>query len=81
MAGQSQNKSVLSAKKNEEVAISLPSVTFSRQVKEDEILFSSLNEYEFKKLKESKKLLSHEEITILQEIARIKRKTKATWGL
>jgi translation initiation factor 5B len=78
---QSENKSVESAKKGMEVAISLPNVTFGRQVREDEVLFSSITETEFKKLKENKKLLSHEEISILQEIARIKRKEKAVWGL
>jgi translation initiation factor 5B len=78
---QSQNKTLAQAKKGEEVAISFPNITAGRQVKEDEILFSSISEVEFKHLKENKKLLSHDEIMILQEIARIKRKEKATWGL
>ena len=78
---QSHNKSVTQSKKGEEVAISLPSVTIGRQLKEDEVLFSSLNEDEYRKLKANKKLLSHDEISILQEIARIKRKERATWGL
>ncbi|MEM2956589.1 MAG: translation initiation factor IF-2 [Candidatus Pacearchaeota archaeon] len=78
---QSKNKTIESAKKNDEVAISLPNVTIGRQLKEDEILFSSLSEEEFRKLKENKKLLSQDEIAILQEIVRIKRKEKATWGL
>ena len=78
---QYQTKSVGKSKKGDEVAVSLPNITIGRQLKEDEILFSSLNEDEYRKLKENKKLLSHDEITILQEIARIKRKQKATWGL
>ena len=78
---QSKNKSVTSAKKGDEVAISLPNITIGRQLKEDEVLFSSISEMEFRQLKENKKLLSPDEITILQEIARIKRKEKATWGL
>jgi len=78
---QSQNKSVQQAKKGDEVAVSLPNITYGRQVKEGEILYSNLNETEFKKLKENKKLLNAEEITILQEIAQIKRREKDTWGI
>ena len=78
---QSQKKAVQSAKKGEDVAISLPSITFGRQVNEGEILFSDINEHEFRNLKANKKLLSPNEITILQEIAKIKRTKKATWGL
>jgi translation initiation factor 5B len=78
---QSHNKAVLSAKKAEEVAISLPSITYGRQVRENDILYSNISEYEFRKLKESKKLLNNEEITILQEIASIKRREKDTWGI
>jgi translation initiation factor 5B len=78
---QSNKKSVVQAKKSEEVAISLPSTTYGRQIKESDILYSSVSEHEFRKLKESKKLLNNEEITILQEIASIKRKEKATWGI
>jgi translation initiation factor 5B len=78
---QSHNKPVGSAKKGEEVAISLPNVTIGRQLKEDEVLFSSLNEDEYRKLKSNKSLLNHDEISIFQEIARIKRKERATWGL
>jgi len=80
-AVQEKNKSLTEAKKGAEVAISLPNITFGRQIKEDEILFSSLNEDEFKRLKANKSLLSSEEVAILQEIARIKRIEKATWGL
>jgi len=78
---QSKNKSVGESKKGDEVAISLPNITIGRQLKEDETLYSSLSENEFKSLKQNKKLLSPSEIAILQEIARIKRKEKATWGL
>ena len=47
---QSEGKSVKEAKKGMEVAVSLPNITFGRQVKEDEILFSAINESEFKQL-------------------------------
>ena len=78
---QSQSKSVQKAKKGEEVAISLPKITFGRQIKEGEILYSNLNEEEFRKLKENKKYLNQDEIKILQEISEIKRKEKPTWGI
>jgi translation initiation factor 5B len=78
---QSHNKSVQQSKKGDEVAISLPNITYGRQVREGDILYSNINESEFRKLKENKKLLNAEEITILQEIAVIKRREKDTWGI
>ena len=78
---QAENKGISQAIQGQEVAISLPSVTYGRQIKEDDILYSSLNEQEFLKLKENKKYLNSDEISLLQEIAEIKRKTKATWGI
>lgn len=78
---QSEGKGVHSAKKGQEVALSLPGITFGRQIKEGDILYSELNESEFRKLKENKSLLSSEELNIMKEIAEIKRKEKSTWGL
>lgn len=78
---QSENKSVEKAIAGHELAISLPSVTFGRQIKEDDILYVNLGEDEFRKWKENKKYLSTSEIKVLQEIAEIKRKTKPTWGI
>lgn len=66
---------------NQEVAISLPNTTYDRQLKESRFLYSDLNEFQFRKFKENKELLSSEEKKILQEIAAIKRKTKLTWGV
>ncbi len=78
---QSENKSVPEATKGKDVAISLGNVTFGRQVHENDVLYSDLAEEEFLKLKENKKLLAADEIAVLQEIAGIKRKAKATWGI
>ncbi len=78
---QSEGKSVEKAEKGKELAISLPNITFGRQVKEEQTLYSAITENEFRKFKENKKYLSQEEIKILQEIAKIKRKEKATWGI
>jgi translation initiation factor 5B len=80
-AVQSEGKGVKEAKKGQEVALSLPSITYGRQIKEGDTLYSELNEFEFRKLKENKSLLSAEEMNILKEIAEIKRKEKSTWGL
>ncbi|MGB9707719.1 MAG: translation initiation factor IF-2 [Candidatus Pacearchaeota archaeon] len=78
---QSESKSVEKAMTGTELAISLPNVTFGRQIKEDETLYVDLGEEEFRKWKENKRYLNGSEIKVLQEVAEIKRKTKATWGI
>lgn len=78
---QSEGKSVELAEKGQEVAISLPSITIGRQVKEKEILYSFLTETEFRKLQENRKYLSSDELAALQEILEIMRKQKPTWGI
>lgn len=78
---QSEGKGVEKATQGMELAISLPNVTFGRQVKEDDVLYADLIGDEFLRLKENKKYLSSGEIKVLQEVAEIKRKTKATWGI
>ena len=80
-AMQVKGKGVKEAKKGEEVAISLPSITYGRQVKEGDILYVDITDYQFKNLKNNKDLLSYDEIKTLQELAEIKRKTKPTWGI
>ena len=75
------SKGMDKAEAGKDVAISLPGTIYSRQLKPEMILYSNLNEQEFLKLKENKKYLSQQEISLLQEIATIKRKTKATWGV
>jgi translation initiation factor 5B len=78
---QCEGKNVDKAKQGKELAISVPRITFGRQVREDDILYSDLNENDFSILKENKKYLSKQETSLLQEIANIKRKLKATWGI
>lgn len=80
-AVQSEGKSLEQAKKGEEVAISLPGITFDRQMKDVKYLYSNINEAQFREFKQNKDLLSQEEISVLQEIAQIKRRTKPTWGV
>jgi len=77
---QSEGKAIEKATKGKEVAISLPNVTVGRQVKKSDILYADIPERDFVQLKENKKLLTNDEISLLQEIVKIKRKEKATWG-
>jgi translation initiation factor 5B len=78
---QSEKVNVKEASKGKEVAISVPGVTFDRQLEKDEILYSNLSETQFRKFKDNKSLLSQDEIKTLQEIASIKRKELLTWGI
>lgn len=78
---QHEKSSINHAEKGKEVAISIPGVVFDRQLVVGENLYSNLSEFQFRKFKEYKDLLSQEEKQILQEIAMIKRKEKVTWGI
>lgn len=69
------------AEKGKEVAISIPGVNFERQLVVGEFLYSNLSEYQFRKFKEYKDLLTSEEKSVLQEIALVKRKENDTWGI
>jgi len=80
-AVQSEGKSIDEARSGQEVAISLPGVNFERQLKDTTLLFSDIGELQFREFKANKELLSSEEISVLQEIAQIKRKQKPTWGV
>lgn len=64
-----------------QVAISLPNLTVGRQINENEILFSSIPEQDFRRLKVLKKYLKKEEIDVLKEIAELKRKKNPLWGV
>ena len=77
---ENQNK-INEAKKGMQVAISLPGITFDRQLAEIKELYSDINEYQFRNFKENKDILTQDEIKALQEIAQIKRKEKPTWGV
>ena len=63
-----------------EVAISIPGANYERQLKILKCFYSDINESQFKNFKKNKDLLSSKEMNLLQEIAEIKRKTKADWG-
>lgn len=80
-ATQVDGKTVEEAKKGQEVALSLPGVSFDRRLKDVEYLFSDIGEAQYREFKDNKELLSQEEVQVLQEIAQIKRKVKVTWGV
>jgi len=78
---QYEKNSVEKAEKGEEIAISVPGVNFERRLKVGENLYSNLSEFQFRKFKDNKDLLTNEEKQVLQEIVAIKRKENITWGI
>lgn len=78
---QHDKKSVEESKEGDEVAISISNLNYERQLKEKRFLFTNLGENQFKEFKKNKDLLSGNEISIIKEIADIKRKTKENWGV
>ena len=78
---QQDKENVKEAEKGKQVAVSLTGITIGRQVQEDTVLYSSIPETHFRKLKEFKKYLSQEEIELLKEIAKIMRKDNTVWGV
>ncbi len=78
---QQEQENIEKAEKGKQVAVSLPDVTIGRQLHEEDILYSAIPEEHFRKLKEFKKYLTHEEIRILKEIAEIMRKNNPMWGV
>ena len=77
---QSENKSVEEAIQGQEVAISIEGVTVGRQIKGDDILYTSIPESDAKKLKEMD-ALNIDEKDILNRIIEIKRKGDKFWGM
>ena len=78
---QHEKESVNSVEKGKQIALAMEGVTIGRQINEGDILFSAINEDEFRKLKELKSHLSHDEIEILKEIAEMMRKDNPLWGV
>jgi len=78
---QEEKTNLPEAIKGKEVAISIPGVTFDRQLEKGETLYGNLYESQFRKFKDNKELLTQDEIKVLQEIAEIKRRKNLTWGV
>ena len=77
---QLEKETVEKAEKGKQVAISMPHIIIGRQLNEGDILYSSLTEEEFRKLKEYKETLSTDERETMKEIAEIMRKENPVWG-
>ncbi len=77
---QSENKSVSEASENMEVAISIPGANFDRGLRGKEFLYSDITSSQFKNFKKNKDLLSSKELSILREIAEIKKQKRADFG-
>ncbi|MFW6233288.1 MAG: hypothetical protein ACOC3Z_01350, partial [Nanoarchaeota archaeon] len=77
---QSENKSVEEAEKGKQVAISIPNINFERRLKDIEFIYPDISEKQFREFKKNKDLLTGDEISTLNEIKDIKRKTKENWG-
>ncbi len=78
---QENQKKINEAGIGQEIAISLPGVTFDRQLDGVRELYSDLTENQFRKFKENKDLLTQDEVQTLQKISQIKRAKKETWGV
>lgn len=77
---QSEGRSVEQAGEGEELAISVPGINFERRTKDIGFLYSDMAESQFRDFRKNKDLLNPREISALQEIAEIKRRSKADWG-
>lgn len=78
---QDSGKNINSAKKGQEIAISIQNVTVGRQVSEEDIFYSLPPSHEAKLLvKQFAHKLSPEELQILKEIIEIQRKINPAYG-
>ncbi len=78
---QHEKENVSEADKGKQVAVSLPGVTVGRQIEGESVLYSAVPEDHFRKLKGLKQYLKEDEIEVIKEIAKIKRKDNAVWGV
>ncbi|MBI4453075.1 translation initiation factor IF-2 [Candidatus Woesearchaeota archaeon] len=72
---------VSETKRGEQLAVAMDGVTVGRQIHERDILYVSITEEEFRKLKSYKEYLSPDEKEVLNEIAEIMRKSNPVWGV
>ena len=71
-------QSLEEASQGEEVAIAMDGITVGRQIKEGDVLYSDINERDFRLLKEEN--LNVDENMIMEEIKSLRRKTSPFWG-
>jgi len=78
---QADKEKVKELEKGKQAAVSLPGVTFGRQINDEDVLYSAIPEEDFRQLKKLKKHLSAEERETIKEIAVIMRKQHPVWGI
>ena len=78
---QHEKENVNEINSGKQVAIAMPDIIIGRQIHEGDILYSDIPEKDFVKLKKLTKYLNKTEIGLLKEIAQIKRKENALWGV
>jgi len=78
---QHENKSIQTASEGMELAISVPGINFERRMRNVKVIYSNISENQFRNFRKNKDLLSGKEISLLQELAEIKRQEKADWGI
>jgi translation initiation factor 5B len=71
-------QSLQEVSQGEEIAIAVDGITMGRQLKEGEILYSDINERDFRQLKEES--LNVDENMVMEEIKELRRKTEPFWG-
>ena len=78
---QAEQENVTTAEKGKQIAMAFDNVTVGRQLFEGDVLYSSIPEGNFRKLKTLTKLLMQDELKVMKEIAEIKRKEDSMWGI
>ncbi len=78
---QKNKENVQLAEKGDQVAVAIDGVMIGRQLKEGDVVYTAVNEEEFRIYKKLKEYLTKDEIEVLREIAEIKRKENPMWGV
>jgi len=67
--------------KGQESAVSVSGMNIGRNAEGGDKFYTDISENDFRKLKSKKEFLSDDEISVLKEIAKIKRSKNDTWGI
>ncbi len=78
---QEEKENLTMAEAGKQVAVSMDKVTVGRQINEGDVIYVDVPEEDSRKLKKLKKYLGKGEITLLKEIASIKRDKNVVWGI
>ncbi|MHA1783733.1 MAG: translation initiation factor IF-2 [Candidatus Helarchaeota archaeon] len=79
---QDKGKNIKEASKGQEVAVSIRGAVVGRGLNENDLLFGNLSEHDYKILyNKFKDELTNDELMVLDEIAKLKRKEKSYWGM